>query len=165
MADFGWSYPAGCSGTPDDEEWPCEVCEVDAAECDCPECPECGQQGEPDCYRHHGLPYRKDSIHAFLQHIGIEPLSDALHAIERHNLEHAWVVLPYGERVYYHDHKRLAELDGMEHVRLHGVGVGAIRWDGTDAEFGREIPAGDWAALDDLREEANEWANEDEEDF
>jgi hypothetical protein len=47
---FGWSYPPGCSGTPFDEDRPCDVCGKDEERCICPECPECGCQGDPSCY-------------------------------------------------------------------------------------------------------------------
>lgn len=46
---FGWSYPPGCSGPPDDEE-PCEVCGHFADSCVCPECPLCGECGSMYCY-------------------------------------------------------------------------------------------------------------------
>lgn len=55
---FGWSYPPGCSGTPWDDEGPCEVCGKDVDRCICPECPECGVHGDPQCYdteHGHGL--------------------------------------------------------------------------------------------------------------
>lgn len=49
---FGWSYPPGCSGPPDDGPCICEVCggDVDRDECVCPECPTCGEHGNPGCY-------------------------------------------------------------------------------------------------------------------
>jgi hypothetical protein len=46
---FGWSYPPGCSGPPN-EDYRCEVCLKDCDDCICPECPECGVHGGPDCY-------------------------------------------------------------------------------------------------------------------
>lgn len=54
---FGWSYPAGCSGPPDDENPYCEVCggNVDNDKCICRECPTCGEAGNPKCYEEHGL--------------------------------------------------------------------------------------------------------------
>jgi len=62
MGIFGWSYPPGCSGTPYDEDYPCEVCGgFDTVrgegpnQCVCPECPECGDVGNPDCYTAHGM--------------------------------------------------------------------------------------------------------------
>jgi hypothetical protein len=37
---FGWSYPPGCSGPPDDgPEPPCQVCGEYEEKCKCPECP------------------------------------------------------------------------------------------------------------------------------
>lgn len=56
MADFGWSYPPGCSGTPFDGDFPCEICGGwPDKDCICPECPECGAIGDPYCYQEHGL--------------------------------------------------------------------------------------------------------------
>lgn len=54
MGKFGWSYPPGCSGTPDDEPCFCHVCCL-VDDCICPECPECGAQGDPKCYAEHGM--------------------------------------------------------------------------------------------------------------
>lgn len=58
MSKFGWSYPAGCNGTPYDEDVICEVCgrEPDAPvnPCECPECPGCGEVGSQDCYGRKG---------------------------------------------------------------------------------------------------------------
>lgn len=49
---FGWSYPPGCSGPPDEGPLICDVCggDVDRDECICPECPFCGACGDPGCY-------------------------------------------------------------------------------------------------------------------
>jgi len=56
MSKFGWSYPAGCSGTPfDAPDQPCDVCGKDVDHCICPECPVCGSVGDPHCYEHHGM--------------------------------------------------------------------------------------------------------------
>lgn len=55
MGIFGWSYPPGCSGPPDDYEGPCDVCGNLVDNCVCPECPVCGDYGNPDCYEKHGL--------------------------------------------------------------------------------------------------------------
>jgi len=57
---FGWWYPPGCSGPPDDDVPPCEVCGGDVEKdgeggCICPECPQCGEVGDPKCYKEHGL--------------------------------------------------------------------------------------------------------------
>lgn len=51
---FGWSYPPGCSGPPEDDSW-CEVCGKEAGDCICPECVVCGDAGNPSCYKDHGL--------------------------------------------------------------------------------------------------------------
>jgi hypothetical protein len=55
MTDFGWSYPAGCSGVPDDEPCGCDCCGKDVDNCTCPECPTCGATGDPKCYEEHSL--------------------------------------------------------------------------------------------------------------
>lgn len=54
---FGWSYPPGCSGPPDHDEGPCEVCGLAVDDCKCVECPECSEFGNPRCYGTH-LPMR-----------------------------------------------------------------------------------------------------------
>ena len=59
---FGWSYPPGCTGTPFDEELPCEICGEDVDDCICPECPECFTVGDPSCYEKHGLVRTKEQI-------------------------------------------------------------------------------------------------------
>jgi hypothetical protein len=51
---FGWSYPPGCSGPPDDPGF-CEVCGENIDYCECPECPICHEYGNPDCYKFHGM--------------------------------------------------------------------------------------------------------------
>ena len=61
MGIFGWSYPPGCSGPPDDEE-PCPICGLFVLECICPECPVCLAVGDPYCYEHHGLVRIKEQI-------------------------------------------------------------------------------------------------------
>ena len=59
MGIFGWSYPPGCSGPPDQDEPPCDVCGEFVDACICPECRVCGVQGDPACYvplpQGHGL--------------------------------------------------------------------------------------------------------------
>ena len=50
MSQVGWSSPAGCTGTPWDEDHPCAVCGRDAWHCRCPPCGICGEIGNPDCY-------------------------------------------------------------------------------------------------------------------
>jgi hypothetical protein len=55
MGKFGWSYPPGCSGLPDQDERPCVVCGGSIDDCLCPECPKCGVQGDPMCYERHGM--------------------------------------------------------------------------------------------------------------
>ena len=47
---FGWSYPPGCSGPPDENECPCLVCGLWPDDCICTECPVCSSIGDPACY-------------------------------------------------------------------------------------------------------------------
>jgi len=46
---FGWSYPPGCSGPPEPDEQPCDICWRSIEDCTCPECQTCGVQG---CLEH-----------------------------------------------------------------------------------------------------------------
>jgi hypothetical protein len=162
MGKFGWSYPPGVTGNEPEitgDYGPCAVCwrdpdaEPDAGGCDCEECPQCQTVGDPGCYTKCGLPPRPDSIAAFLDHIGIEPLSSALRAIDKHNLEHVWLVVNDGHRLYYHS-------DGLDSVptwtRVERVGVGCIAWDGSDWEYSTEVEPVPWSNLD----EARQWAHD-----
>lgn len=138
----------------------CEVCGASTDDCDCPTCAKCGEVGNAKCYQDHGLAPAGDSVQSFVDHIGIDPIRDALHAIDKHNTEHVWLVfrqpLPGLNRdvvrVYYH-----AEDDVFAAIqpwmRLSAVGVGGIAWDGSDWEHGEEVPAGNgWGSLDAARE-------------
>lgn len=55
MGIFGWSYPPGCSGPPDDFDGPCEICGEMFDNCECLECPVCESIGDPRCYLEHGM--------------------------------------------------------------------------------------------------------------
>lgn len=63
MSVFGWSYPPGCNGPPDDDcDETCPVCGArDLSKCVCPTCRECGCAGDPDCY--HELARRPEYGH------------------------------------------------------------------------------------------------------
>lgn len=51
MGIFGWSYPPGCSGPPDDNEPDlCPMCGQPDSLCECEACPVCGEVGNPECY-------------------------------------------------------------------------------------------------------------------
>ena len=65
---FGWSYPPGCSGPPDEYEGPCFACGQFIDNCICPECPECGEVGNPSCYGRpgHGLRLTNEQIDGLL---------------------------------------------------------------------------------------------------
>lgn len=54
MSKFGWSYPPGCDGPPDDDAI-CECCGCETGRCVCPICPVCGVQGDPACLDAHGV--------------------------------------------------------------------------------------------------------------
>lgn len=54
MGLFGWSYPPGCSGPPEEESF-CQVCGKEVDDCICPECPVCGETGAENCYIEHAL--------------------------------------------------------------------------------------------------------------
>jgi len=59
MADFGWSYPPGCSGPPDEPE-DCDVCgALDLTLCVCRVCRTCGAAGDPSCYADYVGQWRK----------------------------------------------------------------------------------------------------------
>ena len=96
------------------------------------------------------------TIQDFCDHIGIEPVRSALRAIDKHNIEHVWLVLAGGERVYYHDHDKLDAL--TPETSIIGVGMGGIAWDGSDWEWGTEEMFDNgkrtwrWSDLDDMRE-------------
>lgn len=142
----------------------CDVCGIDTDGCDCPECPKCGMIGDPKCYGIHGLKPAHDSVQSFMDHIGIEPIRDCLRAIEKHNVEHVWLEfrfdlpgLPYDKaRVYYHDAPEVfAAIKPW--MRLSGVGVGGIAWDGSDWEYAEVVGAGHgWGDLDAARERFHE---------
>ena len=48
-------YDQWKTASPYDDEQPCKVCELDAAECECPECQQCGEHGDPRCYFEDGI--------------------------------------------------------------------------------------------------------------
>jgi hypothetical protein len=101
------------------------------------------------------------TVRGFCDHIGIEPVRQALRATEKHNTEHVWLIGNFSgngwERVYYHDTYKLDIMKPEE--ELLGVGVGGIAWDGTDWEWGREEffdqmhHPWQWSYLDTMREE------------
>lgn len=93
------------------------------------------------------------TVQSFCDHIGIEPVSAALRAIDRHNTEHVWLVLQDGRRVYYHTEAALLSLDLLPGYVLRAVGVGGIAWEGSDWEWARECPPDPgWKGLDRLRD-------------
>jgi hypothetical protein len=65
MGIFGWSYPPGCNGPPNDDEGPCMVCGKELEDCICPECPVCGYQGDETCYFEHGMVRSQEQTDSF----------------------------------------------------------------------------------------------------
>lgn len=75
------------------------------------------------------------TVDQFCQLIGCGvTLRENLRAIDRHNLEHVWVVLAAGVRVYYH-----TDLEVSGDTRISRVGAGCIAWDGSDWETSWEL--------------------------
>ena len=62
MSAFGWSYPPGCSGPPEYDDQPCEICGLFPDDCICPECPTCSAFGDPKCYENHGLERSQEQV-------------------------------------------------------------------------------------------------------
>jgi hypothetical protein len=73
----------------------------------------------------------------FIDYIGCGPsLGDTLRAIDRHNLEHVWVVID-GVSLYYHLGRDF--LNAFSHdIVIEKVGAGCIAWDGSDWEYSSE---------------------------
>jgi len=63
---FGWSLPPGCTNQMIEDamgvDQPCEVCGQFPDDCICPECKVCGGQGDPTCYRDHGMEKSDEQI-------------------------------------------------------------------------------------------------------
>ena len=94
------------------------------------------------------------TINDFCDHIGIAPLSTALRAIDKHNLENVWLVLSDGTRLYYHS-KGLDQYDPQT-TPVESVGAGCLAWDGSDWEAGFEQPFTGGSAIDAVRAECRE---------
>ncbi len=77
-------------------------------------------------------PQRHRTIEDFLNIIGISPLSTALRAIDKYNLEHVFLVLEDEVTLY-------STSEGLDLFPLDTpvkfVGAGCIAWDGSDWEF------------------------------
>ena len=96
------------------------------------------------------------TINDFLSHIGIAPLSRALRAIDKYNLEHVWLVLADGRRLGCHDPSR-EELDAIpERTRIRSVGAGCIAWDGSSWEYSSEREYESHKDLDAVRQDCND---------
>ena len=100
--------------------------------------------------------------------IGISPIHSALRAIDKHNIEHVWLVTESGHTLYYHT-------EGLKAVspdaRIEYVGAGCIAWDGGSWEYSTEAPVTEKTlreTLEAVREDANSaysayWAEKGEE--
>ena len=91
----GFNMPPGCnvSNIPGcGDEGPCAVCCQAVIACVCKECPECGAQGDPNCYRKHGMKLdklqmigrQKTYIHVLQEKLGdaIQHLDFLIHDTE-----------------------------------------------------------------------------------
>ena len=45
-----------------EEDYPCECCGHDCADCICPECPVCGVAGDKECYEKGYLKYTEEQL-------------------------------------------------------------------------------------------------------
>ena len=80
---FGWDLPPGCTHAMIEAqcaEYPCEVCGEYPDNCICPECPICGTNGDPECYKNHGMirtPEQIKSLSEFLESARAEAQAEA----------------------------------------------------------------------------------------
>ena len=90
------------------------------------------------------------TIADFCDHIGGErTLHDTLRYIDKYNLEHVWLVLPDGTRLYYWVHG-LNSYDPQ--TRIKAVGAGCIAsWDGIVWETSSELPFTSESVIDVVR--------------
>jgi hypothetical protein len=93
------------------------------------------------------------TIADFLDYIGISPLHTALRAIDKYNLEHVWLVLADGTRLYYHT-EGLNSYDPDTPVAA--VGAGCIAWDGSDWEYSTEQPYTGPDSIDAVRQDCED---------
>lgn len=76
-------------------------------------------------------------IQDFIDSMGCgNSLDGTLRAIDKHNLEHVWLILEDGRTLYYWT-------EGLDRyptsLWVVGIGVGAIAWDGSDWEYANVI--------------------------
>lgn len=147
MTDFGWSYPAGCSGPPEDE-YDDEHCMACGKELDfeLDDCGYCSLACESDGPVWDGT-VSICSVSEFCTHIGIAPISDALRAIDKYNIEAVYIKV---------QDKWLGPDDNADLTILHdksrisGLKVVGIAWDGSDWEYSEESDT--LEGLDDCRQ-------------
>jgi hypothetical protein len=101
------------------------------------------------------------TVQGFCEYIGCgSTLRENLRRIDRHNLEHVWVVLADGRTIYYHH--EWDDSPVLPTARVVRVGAGCIAWDGSDWEFSCDDPVGAptstgweprnaWAVVDGVR--------------
>jgi hypothetical protein len=125
--------------------------------CDCPECPVCGEFGAPSCYEQGHLQPLPDSVQAFCDHIGIEPVKDALRAIDKCNAESICVQTHDRQEATWRSEAALAELKPWTRLRYVIVegDMPTSYPDYSDYSWRRCSEAGNWAQLDRFREEFN----------
>ena len=92
------------------------------------------------------------TITDFCTDIGISPLSTALRAIDKNNLEHVWLVL--GDA---HDTRLYCTSTGLDDydpdtTPVRRVGAGCIAWDGSDWEYGDETDYIDSSSITAVRQ-------------
>jgi len=127
MGMLGWSYPPGAENDPS-----------------APYNQDCGDDELP-------------TIEEFMDHIGIEPLSSCLRAIDKYNTEHVWLTLSDGQKLMY-DSKHLDDFD-PETSTISIISVSGSDWEWTGTVDCASSP--DWACeLDEQREAFHEALNE-----
>lgn len=84
---------------------------------------------------HPEFPEDACTVGQFCDLIGVATdLGSTLRAIDKYNLEHVWLVLFNGERIYYH-----SENPPERDVVFDRIGAGCIAWDGSDWEYSNEL--------------------------
>lgn len=143
MGIFGWSYPPGCSGPPEDDydDTVCYFCGAELPETDGTEhIP--GWLDEGFCSQDHltranageVLEDGTWTVAQFCEHIGVSPIVTALRAIDKYNTESVDICVN-GKWYAYDDD--VSEI--REDSRISAVKVRGIAWDGSDWEFGEVV--------------------------
>jgi len=123
--------------------------------CDCPECPQCGTRGDLECFANHGLATCIDSVYAYCERVGVEPLDDCLRCTDRYDVPWVKLILHDGQSFCsssIEDRERSKRLN--PYTRVARVALGGISGDDSDWEWSEEANVagvGFATALDDLR--------------